>query len=129
MRNFGESETVDDREDALFLVQQQKFINDRSNHIISKLRPKLNHIVENSNGVLKGYHLFDDGPDPYEDGSRRYPRRQLKYNPSPEDKAIFLGGVQVGYMISQIPWLNTRTWNGFGIALNNVPKTVEIWNS
>ena len=126
MRNFGESEVVDDREDARFLVEQLDFISDRGNHIISKLRPKLDHIVENSNGVLKGYHLFDDGLDPYEGGSRRYPRRQLKYNPSPEDKAIFLGGVQVGYMISQIPWLNTRTWNGMGIALNNVPKTLEI---
>jgi len=35
----------------------------------------------------------------YPDG-RRYPKRLKIYSPKPEDKVIYLGGVDVGYLIA-----------------------------
>lgn len=31
---------------------------------------------------------------------RRYPKRLKEYKPQPEDRAIILAGVEIGYMIS-----------------------------
>lgn len=77
--------------------------------------PKLQNLVEKSEGALKGYHLFSSGSN-----------KRTKFTPSAEDKAIFIGGIQVGYMLSKVPWLNTNTWGGLGIALNVVPEYNEI---
>jgi hypothetical protein len=85
------------------------------NLIYENLVPKLQELVKKSEGALKGYHLFDRGST-----------KRNKFTPSAEDKAIFIGGMQVGYMLSKVPWLNTNTWGGFGIPLNVVPEYGEI---
>ena len=53
----------------------------------------------------------------YDWGARRYPKRLKEYRPSNEDKPIHLAGHKIGYMISNIPYLNTNTWNNYGRPL------------
>lgn len=50
---------------------------------------------------------------------RRYPKRLREYKHKPEDKAIYVGGIDIGYMIVNIPFLHPETWKGFGIPLTN----------
>ena len=75
--------------------------------------------------MLKGYYLFDDEPQQYFGGGK-YPKRKMKYSPAVEDKAIYLKGIHVGYMLSAIPWLHPVSWKGIGIKLDNIPDANEL---
>ena len=99
---------------------------DNKDKIIEKLMPKLDKIVQKSNGLLKGFEIFDEfKPWFVPDGGR--PRRMRKLNNyGPEDKAIMIGGFHVGHMISNIPWLNTNTWNCRGINIGDLPKQQDM---
>lgn len=50
---------------------------------------------------------------------RRYPKRLKLYKHQPENKAIFMGGVEIGYLIANVPYLHPDTWRGFGIPLSS----------
>ena len=123
MRGFDEAEIVDDRSTARFIAAKHEFILDPVNELMEKLKQHLNELVKSSNGVIKRYYLF--GEDNV-DESRRYPKRKRKFNPSSEDKSIYLGGIHVGYIIPAVPWLSTKAWEGIGVALNTVPKHNEV---
>jgi len=43
---------------------------------------------------------------------RRYPKRLREYKHKPENKAIILHGVEIGYMIPTVPFLHPDTWKG-----------------
>ncbi len=51
---------------------------------------------------------------------RRYPKRLKEYKHKLEDKAIYLGGIEVGYLISNVPYLNPDTWKGVGLPLSSL---------
>jgi hypothetical protein len=53
----------------------------------------------------------------YDYGNRRYPKRLKEVKRKPEDRAIYLNGVEIGFMIARVPYLHTDVWNGQGIAL------------
>jgi hypothetical protein len=52
----------------------------------------------------------------YPNGSR-YPKRLKQYKHKYEDKAIYIGGVEVGYLIANVPYLNPDTWRATGMPL------------
>ena len=95
---------------------------DNKDKMMEKLIPKLEELVQKSDGALKGFDIFDEFKPGYVDvGSR--PRRMRKLNKyTPEDKAIMIGGFHVGHMLSNIPWLNTNTWKGRGLSIGDLPK-------
>ena len=69
--------------------------------------------------MLKGIELYENNGT---FGQGKYPKRgDKKRKINAEDKAIFVGGIQVGYLISAIPWLNPVTWKGMGLKLNTIP--------
>ncbi len=35
----------------------------------------------------------------------------------------------MGYMVAAIPWLNSRSWEGFGVALGTLPKNNDVQKS
>ena len=71
-------------------------------------------MVDNSDGQLKGFHLFEQT------------RKRLKYVPKKEDRMIYIAGVPMGYLIAAVPWLNANTWSGFGLPLNLVPEYSDV---
>jgi len=46
----------------------------------------------------------------------------MKFNPTSEDKSIFVGGIHVGYVKMTVPWLNAKFWSGLGIGFDNMPR-------
>ena len=87
--------------------------------IKQKLIPKLKQLIENSDGKLKGYYIWphhlEGGMDRIYPQGRRYPKRLRKYQPKPDDKVIKLHGVEIGYLIPTVPFLNCSTWKGIGL--------------
>lgn len=83
--------------------------------------PKLEQIIRDSNGRLKSYflwpHHLPGGEDRIYPMGRRYPKRLREYKHEPEHKAIYINGVEVGYLIPTVPFLHPDTWRGNGIAL------------
>lgn len=87
------------------MIAEYKFLNDPKNNLIEDLKVKLSETVKNSNGMLRGFRLYKDNGT-FGHG-KYYPKRMRTYNPNPEDVGIFLGGVQIGYMVNNIPFLHT----------------------
>ena len=111
---------MDDREDAEFLVKKYNFITDQTSEVLEKIIPKLEELADKNKGVeLK---LFDMN----ENHSGRYPRRKMKFQPTSEDKSIFVGGIHIGYVKMNIPWLHPKYWSGFGIGFDNMPRHLEL---
>lgn len=61
---------VDDREEADFICQKYKFMQDNAAEIREKLIPRLQELADNSNGALLGPYLF-----PEDTSGSRYPKR------------------------------------------------------
>ena len=53
----------------------------------------------------------------YDSGRRRYPKRLKEKKRKVEDRAIYLNGIEVGYMVARVPYLHTDCWGNQGIAL------------
>ena len=90
--------------------------------IYEEFLPKLQQIVQESNGRIKDYYIYPQhrpgGLDLiYDYGRRRYPKRLKEFTRKPEDRAIYLNGIEVGFMISRVPYLHTDTWAGQGISI------------
>ncbi|CDW84922.1 UNKNOWN [Stylonychia lemnae] len=117
--SFKESKLVNDDREIQHLIQEQKSIDPKS--IENVLIPKLEQLVLESNGRLEGIfiwpHYRAGGQDMIYPDGRRYPKRLKLYNPKPEDKVIYLAGIDVGYLISGVPYLHPQTWKGPGIPL------------
>ena len=105
------------------LIKKHEFIFNPENEVMNKVKAEMGNIVKNSNGMLKGVYLFKDHGT-FGDG-KQYPKRERnpdkKRKINPEDKAIFVGGNHVGYLISNVPWLNPNTWKGLGLKLETIP--------
>jgi hypothetical protein len=87
----------------------------------SEFIPRLRKLIAESNGRLKDFFIWPQylpGGDKliYPDG-RRYPKRLRLYKEEPEDREIFINGINVGYIKPNVPNLHPETWRGQGIAL------------
>ena len=116
-------------------MDHEQFQADKTNFINANLEredlsKKLESLVSSSNGALRGFHIFETDINKIYPNGRRYPKRKIKYNPDPLDKAIYVGGQCVGYLKAHIPWLNANTWKlqkGLGIMPSVLPAT-ETFN-
>lgn len=60
---------------------------------------------------------------------RRYPKRLKLYSPQPEDIPIIIKGIEVGFLVSAVPYLFPDSWAGQAIPLQdqrNLPKMSPI---
>jgi hypothetical protein len=62
----------------------------------------------------------------YDGGNRRYPRRLKEIKREVEDRSIYVGGTEIGFMRSNIPFLHTDTWKGTGMPLYPEEKAKAI---
>jgi hypothetical protein len=42
-----------------------------------------------------------------------------EFEPKHEDTPIYVRGVEIGYMVSKIPFLKAQVWGGYGVPLSN----------
>jgi hypothetical protein len=78
--------------------------------------PRLQKLIDDSNGRIKGYYIWPQylpgGIDKIYPNGRRYPKRLKEYQHEPENKAIYLNGVEVGFVIPTVPYLHPDVWKG-----------------
>jgi hypothetical protein len=48
---------------------------------------------------------------------RRYPKRLKEYQHRAENKAIYFNGVEIGYLIYKVQFLNPDIWARQGVSL------------
>ena len=81
---------------------------DNEEEIMTKLKERLNKIEKESKGMIK-VHLFDGfKPKAFFGVFNQYPKRgkMAKFNPSNQDSPIYVGGIHVGYIHHEVPWLH-----------------------
>ena len=59
---------------------------------------------------------------------RRYPKRLRDYQPQPENKTIYVAGIEIGFMISNVPYLHADAWKGTGVPMSNVVQKANSIN-
>jgi hypothetical protein len=112
--NYPESIFVDDYIEIKNMIRELESI--EPERIQNELIPRLRKLIEESNGKLKGYYIWPHhlpgGEEKIYPNGRRYPKRLKEYKHHPENKAIYMNGVEIGYMIPSVPYLHPETWKG-----------------
>ena len=93
-----------------------------SEEIQSDFLPKLKKIITESFGRIEDYYIYPQHRPGgleliYDYGQRRYPKRLKEQVRKPEDRSIYLNGVEIGFVITRVPYLHTQVWPGQGINL------------
>ena len=120
LTQYKESIFVDDYIEIKNILSQLDVLN--PDRIQDEFIPKLKEIITGSSGRIQDYYIYPQhrpgGLDLiYDYGRRRYPKRLKEYIRKPEDRAIYMNGVEIGFIISRVPYLHTDAWNGQGISL------------
>lgn len=110
---YRESVFVDDYIEIKNILNEMKVLDPQ--RIQDEFVPKLKEIIANSNGRIEDFYLYPQhrpgGLDLiYDSGRRRYPKRLKEKKRKPEDRAIYLNGIEVGFMIARVPYLHTDCW-------------------
>ena len=117
--DYSETIFVDDYVEIKNMVREIESID--PDLIETQFIPKLQKLVEESNGRLKGFYIWPHhlpgGNELIYPNGRRYPKRLRQYKHQPEHKAVCIHGVEVGYLIPSVPFLHPETWKGNAIAL------------
>jgi len=78
--------------------------------------------VEDSDGRIKGFFIWPhhrvDGESLIYPQGRRYPKRLRLYKHQLENKAIYVGGVEIGFLISNIPYMHAQALEGMGMPIS-----------
>jgi hypothetical protein len=122
---------VDDYVDIKNILNEMNVLDPK--RIEDEFVPKLKEIIASSNGRIEDFYLYPQhrpgGLDLiYDSGRRRYPRRLKEKKRKPEDRAIYLNGIEVGFMIARVPYLHTDCWGnqGIGIQVQNQANRQSI---
>lgn len=117
--NFNQTTIVDDYVEIKNLLADYRSID--PTQVEEKLIPRLEKMVRESEGRLKGFFIWPHhkvgGMEKIYANGRRYPKRLREYKRQPEDKPIYLTGIEVGYLITNVPYLHPEAWKGAGLPL------------
>ena len=82
----------------------------------TRLIPKLDAIIRNSDGQIKAYHLYPEF-DPKANGLARR-NEPSGYSYKFGNTPIVYSGIEIGMMEVKVPWMLQECWKGLGIPLN-----------
>lgn len=111
-------------------VQKQEEMLSQTDFIETRIIPRLKESIRSANGSFSSFHLWDQY-DPEAKKSEQNTgfkhmalrkRGRKAYVHRPGNMPITFGGVQIGMMITRVPWLVPEAFEGLGLPLNIMQK-------
>lgn len=94
------------------------------------LIPRLEMLKLESNDKIKDFFIWPQykvgGMELIYPNGRRYPKRLRQYKHEPENKAIHINGIEIGFVISAVPFLHVESWKGIGIKINPITRASNV---